>query len=164
MALITVDDFVNKFELTKNDFNASSLTSYIDRYETITLIELFGKELYDLWVIGIAALDPIYEFLRDPFTVQLECGEILNSRGLNDVLLGVVYFYWSRDISTQRSSNGSVEKKGENSENVSQLRANLQSRWNEAISTYKAIQHYILENNDVYPAFLGLQKTILPVT
>ena len=163
MALITVNDFVNKFELTLTDFNTSELTEYIERYETITLIELFGKELYDLWVIGIAATDPIYEFLRDPFIVQLESGKILNSRGVNDTLLGVVYFYWSRDIMTQRSSNGSVQKKSENSENVSQFKANIQSRWDEAIRTYQAIQDYIIENDDVYPTYLGVCKTTLQI-
>jgi hypothetical protein len=163
MALITVDDFVNKFELTLTDFNSASLTEYIERYETVTLVELFGKELYDLWAIGIAATDPIYEFLRDPFIVQLESGKILNSRGVNDTLLGVVYFYWSRDIMTQRSSNGSVQKKGENSENVSQFKANIQSRWDEAIRTYQAIQDYIIENDDVYPTYLGTCKTTLQI-
>ena len=67
MSLIAPADFVNKFELTLDDFNEAKLQSYIDRYETITLVELFGKELYDLWVIGLVATDPIYEFLRDPF-------------------------------------------------------------------------------------------------
>lgn len=163
MALITVDDFVNKFELTLTDFNTASLTNYIDRYETVTLVELFGKELYDLWVAGIAATDTIYEFLRDPFIVQLDNDDILNSRGVNDILLGVVYFYWSRDIMTQRSSNGSVSKKGENSENVSQLKANVQSRYDEAIQSYKAIQCYIMENDDVYPTFNGVPKSTLPI-
>ncbi len=72
MAIVTTTDFVNKFELTLTDFNTAKLTAYIDRYETITLIELMGKELYDLYVIGIAGADPIYETLRDPFTIQLE--------------------------------------------------------------------------------------------
>ncbi len=163
MAYITTDDFVNKFKLTKNDFNESELNSYIDRYEEITLIELFGKELYDLWVTGIAGSDPIYTFLRDPFVVQLDCGTILNSRGVNDILLGVVYFYWSRDIITQRTSNGSVKKKEENSTEATQFKANLQSRWNESIETYCSIQRYICENSSVYPDFLGLEKHILPL-
>lgn len=163
MSLIAPADFVDKFELTLDDFNTAKIQSYIDRYETITLVELFGKELYDLWVTGIGASDPIYEFLRDPFIEQLECGKILNSKGVNDMLLGVVYFYYSRDNKTQQSANGKVEKKGENSENVSLYRANLQSRWNEAIYTYQDIQAYILDNDDIYSEFLGVRKVILPL-
>lgn len=160
---VTVGDFINKYKLTLTDFNSTELESYIERYETISLQELFGVELYDLWVIGIGSSDPIYEFLRDPFTVQLDNGEILNSRGVDDVVLGIVYFYWSRDIETQRSSNGSVQKKGENSENVSQWKANLQSRWDESIASYQAIQGYICDNMDVYPTFKGESKQILPI-
>ncbi len=160
---VTVNDFIDKYKLTLTDFNTSELASYIVRYETISLQELFGIELYDLWVIGIGAADPIYEFLRDPFTVQLESGEILNSRGVDDVILGIVYFYWSRDIETQRSSIGSVKKKGENSEAASQWKANLQSRWDESIVSYQAIQGYICDNMDVYPTFMGLPKTVLPI-
>ena len=162
MAIITVDNFVNKYELTLTDFNTTQLTSYIDRYETIALVELFGVELYDLWVIGIGASDPIYTFLRDSFTVQLSNGVILNSRGVIDMLTGIVYFYYSRDIMAQQSSNGVVEKKGENSENVSGYFANIQSRWDEAIETYNAIQYYVSDNLDVYPTFEGHIKQTLP--
>ena len=160
---VTNASFIDKYKLTLTDFNATELTAYIDRYETITLIELLGKELYDLYLAGLTGGDPIYEFLRDPFTVQLDSGQILNSRGVDDIILGVVYFYWSRDIETQRTSNGSVQKKGENSEVASQFKANLQSRWNEAIKTYQDIQCYILDNSDVYPTFEGYTKEIMPM-
>ena len=160
---ITNASFIDKFELTLTDFNATKLTAYIARYETITLIELLGKELYDLYVTGIAGADPIYEFIRDPFTVQLDSGRILNSRGVDDVILGVVYFYWSRDIETQRTENGSVQSVGENSVVATQFKANLQSRWNESIESYEAIQLYIIENLDVYPTFEGYKKEIMPL-
>lgn len=160
---ITAADFINKYKLTTTDFNETQLDAYVTRYSEITLIELFGKELYDLWVTGIGGSDPIYEFLRDPFTEQLDCGLILNSRGTDDILLGVVYFYWSRDIMTQQTSNGPVEKAGENSTIASSYRANIQSRWDEAVNSYQAIQKYICDNSDVYPTFKGLPKTFLNI-
>lgn len=158
---VTATSFINKFETTQNEFDTAKLTAYIDRYETITLIELFGKELYDLYVIGIAGGDPIYEFLRDAFTVQLDCGTILDSNGVDDIILGIVYFYYHRDNYTQQSINGGVKNTGENSTNVSVFVSNIQSRWDEAISSYQAIQGYICENDSVYPTFLGQSKTIL---
>ena len=157
MAIVTTADFINKYELTLTDFNTAKLTAYIDRYETITLIELFGKELYDLYVTGIAGGDSIYETLRDSFTVQLSSGLILNSRGIVDLLTGVIYFYYSRDINTQQTSNGNVSSKGENSERVNEFKSNIQSRWSEANDTYWAIQYYILENSSVYPTFEGYE-------
>ena len=163
MSYVTEADFINKFSLSKNDFDAGKLQVYIDRYETITLVELFGKELFDLWVTGIGASDPIYETLRDPFTVQLDNGLILDSRGVNDVLLGVIYYHYRVDMATQITITGSVKPDSETSSNVNLLQANLQSRYNEAISTYCAIQGYICENDTVYPTFLGVQKPILSI-
>lgn len=158
---VTATSFINKYETTQNEFDTAKLTNYISRYETITLIELFGKELYDLYVAGLVATDPIYEFLRDAFTVQLEDGIILDSRGVDDIILGVVYFYYHRDNYTQQSINGGIKNTGENSENVSVFVSNIQSRWDETIVSYQAIQGYICENIDVYPTYLGLNKQIL---
>jgi hypothetical protein len=158
---VTYASFINKYETTQNEFDQAKLTSYITRYETITLIELLGKELYDLYVTGVAGGDPIYEQLRDAFTVQLDSGTILDSRGVDDIILGVVYFYYHRDNYTQQSINGGVKNTGENSENVSVFVSNIQARWDEAIGSYQAIQEYILENDSVYPTFLGLKKETL---
>jgi hypothetical protein len=158
---VTYASFINKYETTQNEFDQAKLTAYITRYQEITLIELFGKELYDLYVTGIAGADADYTFLRDAFTVQLDSGTLLNSRGVDDLIMGVVYFYYHRDNYTQQSINGGVKNKGENSENVSVFVSNIQARWDEAISSYHAIQYYILENDSVYPTFLGLKKEIL---
>lgn len=158
---VTVASFINKYETTKNEFDTAKLTDYIARYETITLIELFGKELYDLYVLGLVAVDPVYTVLRDAFTVQLDCGTILDSKGVDDLLTGVIYFYYHRDNYTQQSINGGVKNKGENSENVSVFVSNIQARWDEAVTSYQAIQGYILENSTVYPTYLGVNKTIL---
>lgn len=163
MAIVTTTDFINKFELTLTDFNTAKLTAYIDRYETITLIELLGKELYDLYVTGIAGADPIYETLRDPFTVQLSSGLILNSRGIVDMLTGIIYFYYSRDINTQVTENGNVISKGENSDKASAFKSNVQSRWMESIGTYKAIQYYVLDNSSLYPTFEGYESQNLDI-
>ena len=160
---VTVASFINKFETTQNEFDTAKLADYITRYETITLIELFGKELYDLYVIGIGASDPIYKFLRDAFTVQLDNGIILDSRGVDDVILGVVYFYYHIDNYTQQSINGGIKNTGENSTNVSVVVSNIQSRWGEAVTSYQAIQGYICDNLDVYPTFKGLPKQILGI-
>jgi hypothetical protein len=160
---ITEQDFINKFELTKSTQADALIDAYISRYETITLQRLFGVELFDLWEAGLTAADPIYEFLRDPFTVQLDCGLILNSRGIKDVILGIVYYYYVVDRNTQQTINGKNKSKSENADSVTQLQANLQSRYNEAIGSYKAIQEYICDNLDVYPTFKGENKSILSI-
>lgn len=154
-------DFVSKFSITKNDFDSGKLDYYIDRYEIITLKELFGVELFDLWEAGIAGTDPIYETLRDAFTVQLDCGLILNSRGIEDLLLGVIYYQYKIDAYTQSTITSNVKSNNENAENVGLFTANIQSRYNESIGTYAAIQEYICDNLDIYPTFKGVHKPIL---
>ena len=154
-------DFVQKFKITKNEFDQGKLDYYISRYEVISLQELFGVELYNLWVTGIGASTAIYTKLRDPFTEQLDCGIILNSRGIKDVLLGLIYFQYKTDGYTQTTITANVKSKNENAENASLFTANIQSRYNESIETYKAIQGYILENLDVYPTFKGIDKSPL---
>ena len=158
---VNTTDFVNKFSITTNDFDAGKLDYYIDRYETITLQELFGVELYDLWVAGIAGTDPSYETLRDAFTVQLDCGLILNSRGIEDLLLGVIYYQYKTEAFTESTITSNVKSNNETAENVGLFTANIQWRYNESIGTYAAIQEYICDNLDTYPTFKGIEKPIL---
>ena len=160
---ITSASFANKFKLTLTDFNSTEIDDYILRYEVDNLVELFGLELYDLYVIGIGASDPIYTKLRDTFREQLSDGTLLISKGVDDISSGVVYFYWSRDNMTQQTSNGPVSQKGENSENATLFVANVQSRWNEAIKSYDAIQRYICDNLTLYPTFKGFKKSVLNI-
>lgn len=158
MAYVTTSDFTGKYELTLTDFNTTKLSEYIDRYEDQILIELFGKELFDLWETGISGSDPIYEALRDPFTEQLTSGEIIHSRGTIDMITGFVYFYYLRDQFVQQTSNGAVKNSGENSDKADMFTSGLTLRYNEAVETYQAIQAYIIENYSDYPEFEGVTK------
>lgn len=158
MAYITVEDFVNKFEIHTIGIDDEKLTAYIDRYEAIYLIEMLGKELYDLFIAGVTAGTPIYITLYNPFVEQINCGEILNSRGVEDMLLGFTYFEYQRDAKVQQTSIGTVKMKSENSERAGNLNTNIFGRYNESIDTYKAIQQYILENISTYPTFRGIEK------
>lgn len=158
MSVIQASLFTGKYEVHVSTHTATKLQEYIDRYETITLIELFGKELYDLYVAGLALTDPIYETLQDPFVEQDGNGCILESKGVADLLLGTVYFYYVRDAYTQMSTKGAVKNKAENSESTTFTMSGLQARYNEALETYNAIQMYIMDNLDVYPTFKGVKK------
>lgn len=158
MSILAPSDFTGKFELTINDFTVDKIQEYIDRYETISLIELFGKELYDLWVIGIGLSDPLYDTLNDPFIEQLSSGLIIQSKGVNDMLKGFIYFYYSRDAYTQATAQGNVKNNGQNSTNSSFAMSQLAQRYNESVDSYEAIQLYISNNIADYPTFLGCKK------
>lgn len=166
MAFVSDGDFVGKFSLTTNGYETTDLNIYIERYEKKYLVELFGLELYELWFasVELPLPEPIYTKLKDAFFDQLECGEILESKGIQDMLLGFIYFHWLRDSKVTQTINGGVKVQSELSERGGNQNSNLFGRYNESIDTYKAIQRYILENDDIYPTFKGVEKNYAYLT
>lgn len=161
MSLIIADDFTGKYEVHISQFTADKLQEYIDRYETSILNKLLGVELYNLFIANIVSPTPlpIYNKIFLPFIEQTDCGEILESKGMKDLLTGMIYFYYVRDQYTQMSTLGAVKNKGENSESTTYVMSGLNARWNEAVETYDAIQRYIELNKSAdYPTFKGLRE------
>jgi hypothetical protein len=163
MSILTIGTFeTGKYKLTVTQFNTADLQACIDRYENRTMSELFGVELLALYTQGIIDADPIYEFLRDAFIVEINKNLVV-STGVVDMLAGIVWAEFQRDIYTQSTSFGQVKSKGENSEGATFSAASYQSKRIEAESTFIAIQEYIEDNLDVYPTFNGVPKrAILP--
>jgi hypothetical protein len=160
---ITPEDFVNKFEIHTNGYNLAKLTSYIERYSESYLIDLFGVELYNLFIAGYED-EAIYIYLYEPFNYQLdECFDykILKSRGIFDMLLGFIYCHYLEDINVQQTINNPVKIKGQNSERANKFDANFYGRWNESVQTYQAIQRYCLDKESVYPTFKGVKKDLI---
>lgn len=161
MSLIIADDFTGKYEVHISQFTADKLQEYIDRYETSILNKLLGVELYNLFIADIVlpVPSPIYEKIFLPFIEQTDRGDILESKGMKDLLTGMIYFYYVRDQYTQMSTLGAVKNKGENSESTTFVMSGLNARWNEAVETYNSIQHYVELNKSVdYPTFKGLRE------
>jgi hypothetical protein len=163
MAFLSTTDFVGKNSVSLNEFTESDLQSYIDRYETKLLVELFGKALYDLWN---GSTDAIYTTLTAPLIFQSEnccSGKVYESKGIKEMLAGFIYWEYERDIYTQRTLNGSMKQTSENGEDSSHAMSNLHGRYDEALETYNAIQAYIEENSSIYPEFNGVKKfTVIP--
>jgi len=163
MSILTLGTFeTGKYTLTVTQFNAADIQACIDRYEGRTMAELFGVELLALYTAGVTANDPIYTFLRDAFTVEINRWLIV-STGVVDMLAGIVWAEFQRDIYTQPTSFGQVKSKGENSEGATFNASSYQSKRMEAEETFRAIQTYIEDNLDVYPTYNGVPKRpILP--
>ena len=64
---------------------------------------------------------PIYEKIFLPFIEQTDRGDILESKGMKDLLTGMIYFYYVRDQYTQMSTLGAVKNKGERPGRLSPL-------------------------------------------
>jgi hypothetical protein len=155
--LISEDDFVGKWELAKS--NDDKIDEYIQEYEEQYLIELLGKELYDLFKADLTAGVPgtqIYKDIFDPFSIKISQAVIITSKGMKKMLTGLIYFQYVKDNKTKQSMNGAVTQQTE----VSTPSDNtfLYQRYNDAVRTYQAIQTYIIQNIAIYPTFAGVVK------
>ena len=161
MSILAPSDFIGRYAITQHQTNASKIQSYIDMIEPSILNELFGVELFILYAQGVINEEEIYTKLYNPFFENLECGRLIESKGIVDMLKGFVYFaYYAEDYSDV-SVNGNVVQSNENSTKANDIESNLYLKYNTSVKTYKAIQSYILENQSVYPTFKGQRKSLL---
>jgi len=153
MITITPIDFVGRFETHISEFSETKMQSYIDDKAIIIVNELMGVDLFNLW--NGSAL-PIYEALTNPFIMQDNCGNIYESKGIKEMLLGFIYFFYHRDIMTQQSINGAVVNANENSDKATFENSMIWKRYNDSVVTYNAIQRYIEQNKVDYPTYKGI--------
>lgn len=156
--LIDESDFVGKWKLAKSD--SDDLDLYIEEYEEKFLIELLGKELFDLFKsdVNVPNKQPnsaIYLSIFNPFSEKIN-GCVVTSDGMNKMLRYLVYVQYVRDNATKQTMNGAVNQQTE----VSTRSDNtyLYGYQNTGVKSYRAIQFYILDNKDVYPTFYGTIK------
>jgi len=152
MYYLTPNDFQGKFELHTGMYNANKLQEYIDRYEPLYMIQLFGAKMYDDYVsdMGIfnVPMSPNYQKLYNPFHENYLFGQLNVSTGLIDMLKGFVYFEYCKDLTNQMTINGNVLPMNENSTTATTLYTMMYARYNESVKTYKAIQRHILSNQN----------------
>lgn len=168
-SVLDIDDFEEgRYTIPANPEQEDGLQSYIDSVEDKYLVELLGVELYGLFKAEVDAnngvpTSPRFVKIFDPFTEQINGGQfganlILQSQGMKDMLKGIVYFLYVRDQVTVVTTVGVKETKGENSVNVSSIKQQVNSRYNQSVCTYQAIQHYMCAiDPDNYPEFAGVK-------
>ena len=165
MAILEESDFDSgRFELPTNTFQEESLDDYIEKAEKKYLPQLFGVELYDLFIADLSVgtpqvpSDPRFLKVFDAFIDQTnDC--LTQSEGMKAMLKGFVYYLYIRDRISRVTTDGVKVTTGENSDNVSGIAHDLTSRYNESINIYKVIQNYMLNvDPDTYPEFLGVNQ------
>jgi hypothetical protein len=126
MSFVNQTDFVGKFQLAENKF--SDISPYINRYEDNILIELMGKDLAD-------------DFISDPTDIKWGLYEIKN------LLVGLIYFEYVRDLPYRLTNKGFVYQMDENSSQVIHSLA-LRQRYNESIDLWKETQKKLRKEFD----------------
>jgi hypothetical protein len=151
MPLLVYSDFVGKFALHTGMYDQSKLTDYIVRYEQKYLTMLFGHTLYlefisDISSVTNAPQSPNFQYVFNPFQFETGYNVTLISEGILDMLKGFIYFEYSKDLVNQMTPFGNVLQKSENSTVATPLYSMYYTRYNESVTTLRAIQRYITEN------------------
>ena len=149
---VTVSQFVNKYQLSTGMYDQGKIQAYIDKYEKRYLIELLGPALYDQMVadtISGTPQSPNFTFIYNPFHVTISPLSMLISNGIEEMLLGFIYFEYAKDLMNQMTPYGNVKPLAENSTVVGAQSSLLYNRYNEAVRTYRAIQMYIALNQTI---------------
>jgi len=151
MPLLVYSDFVGKFALHTGMYDQSKLTDYIVRYEQKYLTMLFGHTLYlefisDISSVTNAPQSPNFQYVFNPFQFQTGYNVTLISEGILDMLKGFIYFEYAKDLVNQMTPFGNVLQKSENSTVATPLYSMYYTRYNESVTTLRAIQRYITEN------------------
>lgn len=146
--IVTIADFsAGKYELHTGMYDQARIQDYIDMYEKPYLMKLLGAELYDEFEADLIAgggypTEARFQKIYDPFHEDFNF-QVIISEGMKEMLLGLIYFEYAKDLSNQMTNNGLVKPQGENSKDISTLNAMYYTRFNQSVRTYKAIQQFI---------------------
>ena len=156
MGIVANTDFVGKYELNINQFNEDLIDAYILKYENYYLTQLLGASLSTLFIADLTAgvpSDADYLLIFNPLSYDFNNDTII-SNGIKEMLIGFIYYNFIKDESQIQTSNGTVSPKGENS-NKMMLNNITNSRFNDSVVTFEAIQKYIEDNRATYPTYNG---------
>lgn len=158
---LTAQDFESgKHKIAQDCFHIVDLQLCIDKVEKLMLQDLFGCELYDLFIADlIAGVPQTQRFidLFDAFCKDTDC-DIVRSCGVKEMLKCFVYFFYVNEQKFQNTMAGTVVSNIENSQHVSNWISGLAEHYNEGIESFKAIQFCICESSEVYPEYNGHKK------
>ena len=169
MSILSQNDFVSgRYALSINPNQVATLQIHIDYVENYYLKRLFGIVLYDLFIADLA-LPVVGEptsarFIKvfNAFDYQDTNDCIYSSEGIKEMLKGLTYFYYLRDLNNKVATTGTIVTVSANSENVSALWANVTSRYNEGVNTYWVISQYMYDFDSInYPEFTGVGTSIV---
>lgn len=165
MAILTTDDFMNgRYIIPVIGQTKTDLELYIERIEFEYLPKLFGKDLYDLFLLDLAQptvgepTDPRFVKVYNPLIEQPETC-LYESWGIKEMLKGFVYYHFIKDDTSRVTTIGIKMTLGENSDSVSAIHHDILCRFNDSVSTYKAIQWWMCdEDSDNYPEYKGITE------
>ena len=140
----------------------TDLALYIARYEKQMLVELLGAELATLYIADLTNKVPVtakYLSLHNAF-FEDDGDKIRSSSGVKDMLLGFIWFEYTRDLVVKNTINGLTKNLSEASEGIQFTENVIYQFYNEAVRTHNTIQWYIDEHATDYLEYNGQCKQI----
>jgi len=162
--LVSTDFATGDILLSQNDSQEINIQVTIDRMEVDILQDLFGSELYDLFISDLAGTPEIptterFTDVFEPFLKDEDCPR-LKSDG---ILRMLKRFIWAEHVRNQPASNtavGMVQSVEQNSKHLTPAQYGWSPKYNEAVYTYSAIQAFMIRESDIYPEFKGICKDL----
>lgn len=153
--LINTEDFVGEHKITNDAGTTANLELCIEEHEETYLRKLLGSTLFDLFKANYDATAQTnsgqYLTIRNAFAYDYgDC--LVESKGMKKMLLGFIYWEFTRLQPYHNTVAGMVKQKTELGDIVD---GGINSRYNKAINTYEAIQTYIEQNLDDFPDYNG---------
>jgi hypothetical protein len=157
--IIKTTDFVGIYAISQNSNSTTVLQSYIDKYETLYIYDLLGKELGDLFLADIspAYSNPAtlkYLTIYNSLSIDFINNEV-RSNGIKEMLIGFIYFEYVRKNTVKNTLVGNIIAANEVSTQSDWNNTNIYLNYNEAVRTYNSIQTYIEQNLGNYPEYNG---------
>jgi len=179
--ILTTSDFTGEFAITSDQFTQAKLQAYIDMNDERLLYDLLGVELADLLIadlVGGVPQTPIYQAFFNPFAEDNPKGNCLiffpwgrsyyfedwhccnhntyyHSKGIKYYLKTAIWFLYTRDYIGEPAVQGNVKRDSTNSTMVNYNSRFVATKYNDGVSTARAIQWYIKENESDYSEFNG---------
>lgn len=157
--LISSSDFVGKYAIPQDSF--SDLDGFIDEYEESLLVDLLGFDFFTAFQANLSGNPPApteANFLKiyNKLYVDQNC-IMIRSEGMVKMLLGFIFWEYMRQVKFKATTQGVVVNAADTSKPTPY--GYLYKYYNDAVSTYHAIQHYICTNpNDFAIKFNGQEK------
>lgn len=160
--LVTYEDFTGKHAAALDENTQVKIEAYITRYEKEYLTDLLGAQLYALFAAAcVLSIPPAAPFTTIFNEIREDDGACIRvSKGMKDMILGFMWWEYTRDSKFRALVQGIMADKAENSREVTYDEANIYGRYNESIKSYNAIQWYITQHKTDYPTYNGQYKGI----
>lgn len=158
MSILAPKDFAGKFLITKNAKNIPDIQAAIDKTEFRIMNELFGKDMYADYLVGVNpnTPDPLFIKLQEPFFEN----SLGVSEGIKVMLLGFTFFDYYQTDTITAAITGQQVTKSENSEKVNVLMNNSEIK-NDSIVTFNVIKNYVRRNSSDYTNYGGCGLKLL---